>query len=268
MTPKTEPSAAQLEIIKQLLALRAAERAANAANPTTANPTPQSDQNQNPKKEQTGGKQCHVHAHRAAITGQFYALSNEDRVAFDHHCAGIAADLKPVNNRENWLATSIAEDQWRLSRARALENNIFAIGMSAGPIADATNGDSPEVLAAACQARVWLTDGKHIQALALYEHRIRRTIEKNEKQLKEIQAERNAPREQAFEEAILLAELALREGATYDPAEDLGENGFGFSSAEIMRLAGRRIRLQRALDYHKRKPTPFPATPFPTTKAA
>jgi hypothetical protein len=247
------------EMLKAQIAAEAATRTTNPEAKTS------------PKKEQTGGKQCNIHAIRDALTGQFYALSKEDRTAFNTHCAGITADLNPGNNRERWLATSIAEDQWRLNRARAIENNIFAIGMSDGPIANATNADNPEVLAAVCQARVWLADGKHIQALALYEHRIRRTLEKNEKQLKEIQVERNAARNQAFEEAILLAELALREGETYDPTEDLGENGFGFSAPEIMRLASRRIRLQRALAYQKQaaKPSTGPKpTPFPTTKAA
>jgi hypothetical protein len=58
--------------------------------------------------------------------------------------------------------------------------------MSDGPIMNATSADNPEVLAAVCQARVWLADGKSLQALSLYEHRIRRNIEKNEKQLQEL----------------------------------------------------------------------------------
>jgi len=153
----------------------------------------------------------------------------------DKHCEGIVADLNPQNNRERWLATSIAEDQWRLNRARALENNIFAIGMSDGPIANATSADSPEVFAAVCQARVWLADGKSIQALSLYEQRIRRTIEKNEKQLAELQAEYKATRVQALEEALLIAEFALNKGENHDPAVHLSENGFEFSAPEILR---------------------------------
>jgi hypothetical protein len=140
-----------------------------------------------------------------------------------------------------------------------------------GAIADATNADSAEVLAAVCQARVWLADGKSLQALSLYEHRIRRNIEKNEKQIKELQAERNAARDQAFEEALLLAELALSQGETYDPTEDLGENGFGFSIPEILRLASRRIRLRKARQLYQ--PTPNRGkrrepTPIRTTKVA
>jgi hypothetical protein len=149
---------------------------------------------------------------------------------------------------------SIAEDMWRLNRARALENNIFAIGMS-GPIGDATDVDSAEGHAAACQARVWLADGRNIQLLAVYETRIRRNIEKNEKQLKELQSERKAAHDKALHEEILLARLAISEGIPYEcptcpgestPGDTTVGNGFAFSSQEITRLARRELRLEQA----------------------
>jgi hypothetical protein len=265
MSPELEKL---LKMMKAQIAAEAATRTHNPEAETSHNPAAE---DATPKKEKIGGKQCHIRALRDALTGQFYALSNEDRTAFNHHCAGIVEDLKPESNRERWLASAIAEDQWRLNRARALENNIFAIGMSDGPISAATNGDTPEVLAAVCQARVWLADGKSLQALSLYEHRIRRNIGKNEKQLRELQAPREAARAQALEEVLLIAEFALSEDANYDPTEELAENGFGFSAPEILRLANRRIRLQKAIQYHNRtnpgtkRPAP---TPFPKSKAA
>ena len=182
-------------------------------------PEPQTEQTppQPQPKPQIGGRRCHINALRHEDSGQFYAMSREDRQAFNQHYLGITGDLNPQTNRERWLATSIAEDQWRLNRARAIENNIFAIGMS-GPIADSTHGDSPEVTAAACQARIWLQDGRQLQLLALFEQRIRRSVEKNEKQLKELQAERQAAFNQAVEEAILLGQLDLDEREAASPA--------------------------------------------------
>src|SRR5947209_3237450 len=150
-----------------------------------------------------------ISAFRAETNGQYYAMSHEDRIAFDRHCEGILEDLKPVNHRERWLATSIAEDQWRLNRARALESNIFALGMS--DPAMQVNADTPEAHAAISQARVWLAEGRRLQESALYESRIRRSVEENEMQLKELQAERKAAYEKALEEAKLLAQLALLE---------------------------------------------------------
>jgi hypothetical protein len=263
------PGGPQLRPKRQWCAQIAAEIANSTQTPEQPPTNPTKKQNE-PK---SGGKACHIHGFRDESTGQFYALSLEDREAMNKHCEGIVLDINPENNRERWLATAIAEDQWRLNRARALENNIFAIGMS-GPLVEATNADNPEVLAAVCQARVWLADGKSIQALSLYEQRIRRGVEKNEKQLHQMQAERKALRDQALEEAILIAEFALSKGETYDEnnaTEALGENGFEFSPAEIVRLARRRILLQQALQYRKqtlKHSTGTEGTRFPTRKAA
>jgi hypothetical protein len=196
-----------------------------------------------PKTEE-GKKRSRINAMRHGLTGQFHAFSHEDKIAFDEHCTNLMADYNPETYREKLLAMSIAEDMWRLNRARALENNIFAIGMS-GPIGDATDVDSAEGHAAACQARVWLADGRNIQLLAVYETRIRRNIEKNEKQLKELQTERKAAHVKALYEEILLARLAISEGIPYHAPEN--ENGFAFSSHEITRLARRELRLEQAI---------------------
>src|SRR5260370_22041781 len=102
------------EIIRQINAQKAAE--AKAAGQQT--------------QEERGPQRARISAFRDETTGQFYAMSREDRKAFNEHCEGIIADLQPANHRERWLASSIAEDQWRLNRARALESNIFALGMS------------------------------------------------------------------------------------------------------------------------------------------
>jgi hypothetical protein len=211
-----------------------------------------------PRTEE-GKKRCRINATRHGLTGQFHAFSHEDKAAFDQHCTGLVDDFKPTTYREKILAMSIAEDMWRLNRARAMENNIFAIGMS-GPIGDATDVDSAEGHAAACQARVWLADGKNIQLLALYETRIRRNVEKNEKQLKELQTERKAAHAKALQEEILLAKLAISEGIPYEcpaypgestPGDTTCGHGFAFSSHEITRLARRELRLHEATRRHK-----------------
>src|SRR5882724_12761689 len=85
-----------------------------------------------PKTEE-GQKRSSLNSRRHGLTGQFYALTPEDRTAFDKHCESLLADLKPETYREKQLAISIAEDQWRLHRARALENNMFAWGHGTGP---------------------------------------------------------------------------------------------------------------------------------------
>jgi hypothetical protein len=263
------------EIIRRINAQKAAEDKARLGQQSEAQSSSRPHERTAGNTASGGQQRCRITAFRDESTGQFYAMSEEDRIAFNDHCQGIVGDLQPANHRERWLANSIAEDQWRLNRARALESNIFALGMSS-PALD-FNADSPETDAAICQASVWLADGKKLQMLALYESRIRRSIEKNEKQLKELQTERKAAHDKALEEEILLAEFAIAEGETYvyedsecpaypgqiaPGAKAAGQNGFEFSSEEITRLAHRRIRLRRAIQLQKQasKPGHAPAT--------
>ncbi|MDQ1472315.1 MAG: hypothetical protein QOJ99_3795 [Bryobacterales bacterium] len=180
MTPDLGTPIGHREIIRQINAQKAAEAEAANDHKRTAhdhNPgQPRNDRPPNPGQQQ---QHCRITAFRHEATGQFYAMSLEDSFAFTAHCKGTVEVLQPANHHERWLATSIAEDQWRLNRARALESNIFAIGMSNPAIE--IEASSPETQAAISQARVWLADGRKLQTLALYEQRIRRSIEKNEK---------------------------------------------------------------------------------------
>jgi hypothetical protein len=234
-------------------------------NPTNQNPLSEAQlhANQQNAKKSTGpktesGKQrSRINATRHGLTGQFHAFSHEDKIAFDEHCTNLMADFQPATYREKILAMSISEDQWRLNRARALENNIFAIGVT-GTLGDATDADSPEVHTAISQARVWLTDGPKIQLLSLYETRIRRNIEKNEKQLAELQARRQATCDKAVTQAKLFTQLSHMKGQPYDLTPDFPtlaakhtENGFEFSTPQINRLIEREQRLEEAIHYSK-----------------
>src|SRR6266700_739395 len=216
-----------------------------------------------PKTEE-GKKRCRLNATRHDLTGQFHAFSHEDKRAFDKHCTSLMADFEPQTYREQSLAMSIAENTWRLNRGRALENNIFALGIS-GAIGETTDADSPEVHAAACQARVWLQDGKSLQLLTLYESRIRRNIEKDRTELAEIQAIRQAAYDKALEQEKLLAQLCLMndepyevgEGAcrTYPGARSAGDSASGhgseFSAPQIYHLLRTEQRLHEAAFFSK-----------------
>jgi len=199
-----------------------------------------------PKTEE-GKKRSQLNSRRHGLTGQFYALTPEDQAAFDRHCDSLLADLKPETWREKQLAISIAEDQWRLNRARALENNMFALGHGTQPgNLDCLN---EEVHACLAQARTWMAESNNIQLLSLYETRIRRNIEKNEKRLEALQSARKDARDKAMEEALLLAQLALMKGETWDASQQI--HGFVFSGTEINRLIGRNLRIQEARFYQK-----------------
>jgi hypothetical protein len=208
-------------------------------------------------RSQNGKHRTRLNAYRHGLTGQIQLLTADEHEAFDKHCAGIRESLDPVGALEIELAQSIAEDHWRLKRARAIETGIFALGQEGALGALVTNDrDDPAQLPideALSRARTWLAKSENFQLLALYEQRIHRAIAKNMAEFRTLRAERQAVRKQALEEAQLLAQLAYSKGEKYDPASDfppeLLQIGSDFSSAGIRRLVARNQRLTEARRY-------------------
>jgi hypothetical protein len=205
-------------------------------------------------KTEKGKHRTRLNAYRHGLTGQIRLLTAEEHEAFELHCTGIRESLEPVGVLETELAQSIAEDHWRLKRARAIESGIFAAGVLGqlghpygGIREDAAQVPIDEALS---QAHTWIAKSENFQLLALYEQRIHRAIEKNMAQLRTLRAERKAARQQALEEAQLLAQLAYSKGEKYDPARDFPPEilqiGSDFSSVGIRRLINRNQRLNEA----------------------
>ena len=167
-------------------------------------------------RTQEGRKRSSLNAVRHGLTGQIHVHTAEDQQAFTKHCDGIREALAPEGALETDLAQAIAEDRWRLNRARALENSIFALGQSEHLPPDSGH---PEVDAALAQGRTWMAHAHQLHLLTTYENRIRRSVEKNTAELRALQAERKAAVAQAEEEAIALVQQAQYEGEDYDPTE-------------------------------------------------
>jgi hypothetical protein len=178
---------------------------------------------------------------RHGLTGHINILPTEDREAHDAFCNELSDSLKPETPMERQLALAIAEDSWRLNRARAIENNMFALGHE---------GERRELQTALADARTFQTQANQFQLLTIYEQRINRNLQRNLKQLHELQAEHREQCERALEEAKLLAQLSLMNGLRYEPAADQGgdqgKNGFVFSIGEINRAIDRDNRLKEA----------------------
>jgi hypothetical protein len=170
---------------------------------------------------------------RHGLTGQISLLPTEDREAHDAFCNELTESLTPETPMERQLANSIAEDSWRLNRARAIENNMFALGHQ---------HERREAQIALADAQTFQTQAAAFNLLSLYEQRINRNLQRNMKLLGELQTERKAQHSQAMEEAKLLAQLNLLNGLPYEPEE----NGFVFSHTEINRAIDRDNRLQAA----------------------
>ncbi len=170
---------------------------------------------------------------RHGLTGQISLLPTEDREAHDAFCNELIESFDAETPMENQLAQSIAEDSWRLNRARAIEDNMFALGHQ---------HERREIQIALADAETFQTQAAAFDRLTIYEQRINRNLQRNMKLLKDLQAERKAEHIQALEEAKLLAQLNLMNGLPYQPEE----NGFVFSHTEINRAIDRDNRLKAA----------------------
>jgi hypothetical protein len=152
-----------------------------------------------------GKSAVRFNAMRHGLTSQVACMTWEDREAFDKFCAGLIADYRPEGSAETQLAQSIAEDHWRLNRARAIEHNIFALGFASSTIA--ADSDNPQIDAALAQAQTFRDEGKTFGLITLYEQRINRNLQRNLDRLRQLQSDRRTARTHALAELIESTEM-------------------------------------------------------------
>jgi len=191
-------------------------------------------------KTEAGKKRSSLNAIRHGLTGQVTTMTDEDRAAHDKFSKALIQSLAPEGAMEIQLAQRIATDSWRLNRASAIEDNLFALGLheQGGQLCP----DHVQIDAALTSARVFTMQSKQLQLLTLYEQRLNRGLQKNLAQLQSLQAARKAQRQAALKEAVSLLQLSEMSNLEYQPARD----GFVFSNAEIQTAIDREQRLNRA----------------------
>jgi hypothetical protein len=193
---------------------------------------------------EAGKKISRMNAWRHGLTGQFDIRTPEEQEAHDTFCDSIVSSLAPAEGIERQFAQSVAEDHWRLNRARCMENNFFALARSFQAADDIDIAETPEVRLALADARAFVDTPTRFQLLTTYERRIHGNMSKSLKQLTDLKtarlalearekAEAKAQRDQALEQARLLTQLAEMEGEPCDIATEYPQIGFVFSDAEI-----------------------------------
>jgi hypothetical protein len=171
------------------------------------------------------------------LTARKHACLPGEEEPFERHCREIREALAPVGAIEEALAHDIAGDRWRLTRARAMENALFA----------KFELDSGAPDRATAHAEAWIDASKGLQRIAGYARGLQRAVERNTARLEAMQTVRKAARAQAEQEAVQLTQLAEYKSQTYDPAPDFPSTGaageFVYSAPEIARLINRANRL-------------------------
>ena len=84
---------------------------------------------------------CSLNAFRRVLTGQLIVFAPGEQQAYEKHCKMILDHLTPIGDFERDTAQSIADDRWRLKRARSIEASLFALGMAEHNAADTGQSD-------------------------------------------------------------------------------------------------------------------------------
>ncbi len=171
---------------------------------------------------------CRLNGFQHGFTGLAVVMTNEDREAMNAFVKPYIQHLNPIGEIELQLAQTIAQDNFRLNRLKAVEENMFAYG-ELEPLSDKINTEHARVHHAIVQAQVFVVNDRAFSNLSLYEQRITRNIHKNLKLLREEQALRKA-------EELLKAESKVLFDAEAKPLTQTAsttneQNGFGFSAA-------------------------------------
>jgi len=210
------------------------------------------------KQTEANRRHSRMNAMRHNLTGQVTTMTDDDRAAHDKLSKSIMASLAPEGGMEVQLAQRIATDSWRLNRASAIEDNLFALGLyehSGKIFSDFDQAGHEQIDASLTTAQVFTLQSKQLQLLTLYEQRINRSIQKNLAILQSLQATRKAEQETAMQQAAALLKLSEMRGLEYTPAKD----GFVFSNDKIHAAIDRGQRLERsaATDFSRFKPRKF-----------
>ena len=201
-----------------------------------------------------GKRRSSLNAFRSGLTGQIVAQTPEELAVFQKHCDEFLAELRPEGPTERYLATMVATDMYRMLRAQALENGLFAQGFR--DHVDEIDSGHPEVDAALAASQTFVEHAHSLSLLTTYEGRITRRLDRNRAELKALQAERKDAFEKARDRASMLVEHAESKGETYQPAADFtpaaDHGGFVFSAPELNLHRSREKRFDAAWRYHHR----------------
>jgi hypothetical protein len=154
-----------------------------------------------------GKARCRLNAFRHGLTGHVFVFTADEAEAYAKHCASIHDYYRPVGPIEQSLTDQVATGIWRLQRAHAMEEGIFAMDAATQPENGSIVGPT----------RTWLEQGKALDLLGKYEGRIRRSLDRDKAELQRIQQARKEEAAQAMNQAVALHNLATLEKTDYQP---------------------------------------------------
>src|ERR1019366_2916668 len=127
-----------------------------------------------------------MNAVQHGLTGQSMLRTPAQEAAYRTYSARLMPDLAPANAIELDFAERIVYDSWRVHRASAIENNLYAL---ADPAFDTGNPEQDDALN---EAHTFQVNDRSINLLSLYQQRLQRSIHRDLEMLRKMQKERRA----------------------------------------------------------------------------
>ena len=142
--------------------------------------------NRRNSKHSTGPRTPHgksitrLNAVQHALTGQLTIVALSDHAAFTTLSHRLTADLHPTGEQELQIAARIVRDTWRLHRASANEENIYALGLIEKDkdliLTETGAPHDPATTVALCNARTFMDRSRDFERASLYEQRLKRGL--------------------------------------------------------------------------------------------
>jgi hypothetical protein len=195
---------------------------------------------------------------KTALTGRTVLLPTDDADRYQAHVKSFFEEIAPEGQRETLLTQSLADIGWRLERINSYEMAIYAVDRAF--YADTYKEEPEAIQAQLIELAICRTNERELRNLHIQEARLRRQRDRDNDELRYLQAERKAAKEHELALAAYAYEKAKKEEKPYDPAAF----GFVFSTDEIerflfLRETGKAIAAERQ---------PAPRLSFRKSKAA
>jgi hypothetical protein len=202
--------------------------------PTTSearlNANRQNAQNSTGPKTPEGKNVSSQNAVKAALTGRTVLLPTDNADRYQAHVQAFFQELAPEGQRETLLTQSLADIAWRLERIASFELAIYA---SDRTYYTETRLDEAEpVRQQLIELAIYRTNERELRNLHIQEARLRRQRDRDNEELRYLQAERRRAAEHQMELAAHAYQTAREQGTRFDPAA----LGFVFSTKEIERF--------------------------------
>jgi hypothetical protein len=146
-------------------------------------------------KSDEGKQRCKYNARKHNLTGQTLVSTEEDLKNYFDCSAKLVAALRPEGDYELRLAHSLADAQWQLDRARAIETNLL-FQLSAPHLPEeTTEGDFAQA-----QAKAFMENSKQLDLMSRYATRYHRQVLQLHATLASVQNERHKFQEDRHKE--------------------------------------------------------------------